>query len=241
MLLSHFSERWSWEGLGKHQPHASSHIPEIGWIFAHPAITSVFRDLTNSRNPVFTGNCDAHMNMLSWWHKDTGESQGGCFVGDYFASANIPVYRAGIYLQDHDVDQHGLKVRPGSHHTRSPLDGPVETLCTRAGDVVFFDVRLSHAGQLPDPLEALMLRAQRRLGAPSMSYSLKEAWRQLRRKQSKLSLFFTFGAPVAATDQFCAYEMASRRRSGATEAAGLNAELHRLLAEQGITPNPGLN
>lgn len=239
-LLAHFARRWNWEGLGKHQPHASSHVPEIGWIFAHPAIVQVFRDITGSSHPVFTGNCDAHMNMLSWWHKDTGESQGGCFKGDYYASREIPVFRAGIYLQDHDVDGHGLRVRPGSHHTRSPLEGPVETLRTRAGDVVFFDIRLSHAGQLADPFETLLLRAQRRLGAPAFAHGIKEGWRRLRGRQSKLSMFFTYGAPVAATEQFCAYETASRQRRGTPEAAGLSADLHGLLAAQGVACNPGL-
>jgi hypothetical protein len=239
-LLEHFSRRWNWEGLGKHQPHASSHVPAIGWIFAHPAILQVFRDITGSNRPVFTGNCDAHMNMLSWWHKDTGESQGGCFAGDYYASRNIPVFRAGIYLQDHDEDGHGLHVRPGSHHTRSPMEGSEETLRTRAGDVVFFDIRLSHAGQFADPFESLLLRAQRRLDAPRQCYGVKETWRRLRGKQPKLSLFFTYGAPVAATDQFCAYEMASRRRSGAPEAMGLGAELRSLLAARDVAYNPGL-
>lgn len=239
-LLAHFERRWNWEGLGKHQPHAASHVPAIGWVFAHPAILQVFREITGSAHPVFTGNCDAHLNMLSWWHKDTGESQGGCFAGDYYASHDIPVFRAGIYLQDHDVDGHGLHVRPGSHHTRSPLEGPVETLRTRAGDVVFFDIRLSHAGQFADPVESLLLRAQRRLGAPALFHGAKEGWRRLRGKQPKLSMFFTYGAPGNATGQFCDYEMASRRRSGAPGVESLSPDLHRLLASQGAACNPGL-
>ena len=72
-LLDHFSRQWEPEGLGCHQPRAALEIPSIGWIFSHPGIAATVKELTGSPTPVFTTNCDAHMNMLSWWHKDTGE------------------------------------------------------------------------------------------------------------------------------------------------------------------------
>lgn len=239
-LLDHFSRRWHWEGLGKHQPEAASEIPAIGWVLAHPAIVEAFRTLTGSDTPVFTGNCDAHMNMLSWWHKDTGENAGGCFRGDYFDRKVLQVYRAGIYVQDHDADGHGLHVRPGSHHTRSAGVGPFETLLTRKGDVVFFDPRLSHAGQFPDPFEHALLRAGRKLRVPALAHHAKEGWRRLLRKQPKLSLFFTYGAPGDDTDDYCAFEARSRRRAGRTDAPALSSGLLRSLAAQRAGCNPWL-
>lgn len=239
-LLGHFSRQWHWEGLGKHQPAAASEIPAISWIFAHPRIVEAFVELTGSSELVFTANCDAHMNMLSWWHKDTNENGGGCFKGDYYGRGPLGVYRAGIYMQDHDRDGHGLHVRPGSQHTRAAQDGPVETLATRAGDVVFFDPRLSHAGQLMDPVEYVLLRAGRRLRVPALAHRAKEGWRRLVGKQPKLSIFFTYGARGQDTDDYCVFEAEERRRSGRPNAMALPPGLLSSLAAQRVTYNPWL-
>ena len=238
-LLTHFARQWNWEGLGKHQPNASSEIPGIGWVFAQPSIVRVFRELTYSSHPVFTANCDAHMNMLSWWHKDTGERNGGCFKGDYYAKNDLHVYRAGIYMQDHDDDQ-GLHVRPGSHRSRSVSEGLAETLRTRAGDVVFFDIRLSHAGQFADPIEQALLRAGQKLHAPALAYHLKEGWRRLARKQPKLSIFFTYGAPNPDTFDYCEFEMEARRRHQRPSVLTLPPQVLASVAAQGASCNPGL-
>ena len=217
-LLDHFSRQWEPEGLGCHQPRAALEIPSIGWIFSHPGIAATVKELTGSPTPVFTTNCDAHMNMLSWWHKDTGEGLGGCFEGDYFNRDTVRVCRAGIYLQDHETNSHGLHVRTGSHHTKDLKHGPAVTLHTRAGDVVFFDIRLTHAGQLADPVEKLLLRAERRLPHPAIAPLLKNAWSRALGKPSKLSIFATYGAPNADTEQYCRFEMSSRLRAGAARA-----------------------
>jgi len=239
-LAAHFTARWNWEGLGKHQPFASSLIPAIGWIFTHPRILDVFRSLTDSPHLVFPGNCDAHMNMLSWWHKDTGEGQGGCFEGDYFARPELRVFRAGIYLQDHLDNAQGLHVRPNSHMTRSPLAGQANSLPTRAGDVIFFDIRLSHAGQLADPIETLLLRATQWLRAPAAGFQAKEAWRLLTRTADKLSLFFTYGAPTPDTEQYCHFELAARQRAGIPAALSLPPALRLALANSHVACNPWL-
>jgi hypothetical protein len=95
---------------------------------------------------------------------------------------------------------------------RSVEHGPVEALRTRCGDIVVFDIRLTHAGQLPDLVELALLKTARRLALPSLGYRLKEGWRRSLGKQEKLSVFFTYGAPGADTDDFCAFEAAEKRR-----------------------------
>ena len=217
ILTEHFAKRWEWEGLGRHQPAAAFEIPAIGWIFSHPGIIAVTRALTQSDRPVFTANCDAHMDMLSWWHKDTSEGQGGCFEGNYFDRDSVRVLRAGIYLQDHDTDGRGLHVRVGSHRTRSLDQGRHEILRTRAGDVVFFDIRLTHAGQFADPVEQILLRLGRKLRLPAAAAGAKDVWRRAWGRQRKLSIFCTYGAPGSDTDQYCRFQLAARRRRGGAE------------------------
>jgi hypothetical protein len=240
-LKQHFASAWNWEGLGKHQPNAANEIPSIGWIFSHPPIVSAIRYLTECSHPVFTANCDAHMNMLSWWHKDTGESQGGCFPGDYFASDRMRVYRVGIYLQDHNRDGHGLHVRPGSHHTKSVYDGNPKTLETRAGDVIIFDIRLTHAGQFADLFEKAMLRIERRSKKSESLYRLKQGWQRLKGSKEKLSLFMTYGAQGSDLDYYCDFEMRAKRMSCRAENLMLPPTTLAALAEQQVSVNPGVD
>jgi hypothetical protein len=237
-LREHFAHHRHFEGLGKHQPNAAIEVPAAGWIFAHPGIVAVFRELTECANPVFTTNCDMHSNMLSWWHKDTSENAGGCFKGDYFGKPSVGVYRAGIYLQDHDGDGRGLRVRPGSHHTRSIDEGAPQVLSTRAGDVIFFDMRLTHAGQLADPVEYLLLRLDTHFRLARMGYRLKEGWRRLLRRPDKMSIFFTYGGAGQDTADFCKFEAEDKRRRGRPEAQKVSRELVRDLAAQQVVCNP---
>lgn len=238
-LLEHFQHSWNTEGLGKHQPNAAVEIASIGWIFVCPAILSVFRELYGRDDLIFTGNCDAHMNMLSWWHKDTSEGQGGCFGGDYFSREDCRVYRAGIYLQDHE-SQHGLTVRMGSHRTHSLTSGVVETLHTRAGDVIFFDIRLTHAGQFADPLQALLLRLGRKLRRDSLAAACGDRYRRFFRRPSKLSIFFTFGTRSPDTDEYCEFELAAKKNRGFADSTYLPAALLADLSAASVEFHPAM-
>lgn len=204
-LLMHFAHYGECEGLGKHQPNAAEELKGIDWIFTHPKIVAVFQDLLESQNPIFTTNCDAHMNMLSWWHKDIGKT---CFSGDYFSRKECLVYRAGIYLQDQPT--RGLTVRIGSHHCSDISKGKTRLLETSAGDVVFFDIRLTHAGQFPDLIEWVLLRGARYFKCEKRAMALKALYQRVLGKPEKLSIFFTYGAPSNDTDAYIAFEKASK-------------------------------
>lgn len=119
-------------------------------------------------------------------------------------------------------------------------DRAARTLLTRAGDVVFFDPRLSHAGQPLDPFERVLFRAGQKLRVPAPAYHAKEAWRRLLGKRPKLSLFFTYGAPGRDTDGYCAFEAQARRRAGRPGAPALSPELLGSLAARRVACNPWL-
>jgi hypothetical protein len=236
-LREHFQSSWEPEGLGKHQPNAAVEVPSISWIYSHPAILAVFRELTGQDALVFTGNSDAHMNMLSWWHKDTNERQGGCLPGDYFVRPECNVYRAGIYLQDHTV-QHGLTVRKGSHRDRSLKVGEVAALKTQTGDVVFFDMRLTHAGQFADLFEVILLKAARKALLRPLASTIKNLYQRLLRKPEKLSLFFTYGTPAPDTDYYCEFERAQKQARTREEAVHLPSHLTLALEGAGVRCYP---
>ena len=223
-LVTHFQHSWQPEGLGKHQPNAAVEIPAISWVFTHPSILAFLREQYGRPDLVFTGNCDAHMNMLSWWHKDTSDNRGGSLPGDYFSREDCNLYRVGIYLQDHAV-RDGLTVRLGSHRSRSLATGDIETLLTRAGDVIVFDLRLTHAGRFANSLHRLILTAGNRLRCAALITKMRAIYKRIVSGRDKLSIFFTYGTPGPAIDYFCAFEYAAKKEHNVTGATYLPAEL----------------
>jgi hypothetical protein len=207
LLQAHFQTRGCHLGLGKVQPEAIGQVEGLDFIVTHPHVLALCRNIFPDAQALFTGHSDAHKNMLSGWHKDSG-NDGSYFSEDCFVAPDCRVYKIGLYLQDH-VDRHGLSVRPGSHRTRTVKAGPPVYIPTRSGDAVVFDVRLSHCGQVPDIFETCLARPAaffRRIGLYKDDIKLatktKEIYSQVMGRPDKLSLFFTFGAPNRHTADF---------------------------------------
>jgi len=225
--------------LGRTQPGAAI-LPELGWVLAHPRIVAVFRTLLGPHELRFTGHCDIHRNIVSGWHKDSGETYGGYFTGDYFAADDCRVYKAAIYLQDAG-ERDALRVRLGSHRSADLLAGREVKVLTKRGDVVFFDVRLNHCGQIPDRIERgiqlvakVATRGSRAKQEPTWVSGLREAYLRARGREDRLSVFFTYGAANRYTEEFAAANMRRQlRQAGAPEAA-LAPGLVRALQEQGV-------
>jgi ectoine hydroxylase-related dioxygenase (phytanoyl-CoA dioxygenase family) len=224
-LHRHFANHWVWESLGKYQPNAAVKIPSISWLFSHPEILSVFRELYGGSDIVFTGNCDAHLNMLNSWHKDGRDGPGGCFLPESFADPDCRLFRAGVYLQDHLHEVGGLTVRKGSHLSRSMEEGQIEHLATRAGDVIFFDMRLTHRGKAPDLFESPLLSGCRKLKLPRLGYHVKETYWKIARKPPKLSIFFTYGDASKYTKEFCEFDFRAKCRTGDPDDRSLPVKL----------------
>jgi hypothetical protein len=230
-LTAHFATKGRIEGLGKYQPDAAVEIEGIAWIFPHPGIISCFRQILGGRTPVFTGNCDAHQNMLSWWHKDADAASN--LDEDFFAKPSCGLYRAGIYLQDHQGNRDGLTVRRGSHQIKALEQGVCEYLDTQVGDVVFFDIRLTHAGKFADPFEYFLYRAARLLRRNAEAARIRQWYWRIARKRQKQSLFFTFGGESRVLDNFCAMEQRERKLRSPLASQYLSPELIRDLKSAG--------
>ena len=60
--------------------------------------------------------------------------------GDTYGIVNV-----AVYLEDHEHNDWGLVVQPGSHRSASARGSPT-SLRTRKGDAVIFDLRITHRG-----------------------------------------------------------------------------------------------
>ncbi|MGK2904556.1 MAG: phytanoyl-CoA dioxygenase family protein [Mycobacterium sp.] len=237
--LSRGGRRFS---LGRTQPNAAQEVPELAFIFAHPQILTAAKQVLGESDVVFTGHCDIHMNMLSGWHKDSGETvPGGYFSGPYMTSPDCRVYKVAIYLQDtgrHD----GFTARLGSHRETDLSVGEAINVQSRTGDIVIFDVRISHTGQLPDPVEkglkglslVLNRRVRDREDRKWVSAAKALYWKVIGRRD-RLSVFFTYGAPNTFTDDFAEANMKRQARQGTSSGvAVLPADLVGSLESQGV-------
>jgi hypothetical protein len=165
------------------------------------------------------------MNVLSGWHRDSGETvPGGYFNGDYYASGDCRVYKIALYLQD-STARSGLTVVPRSHRDRQVSTAGAIHLDSRAGDAIVFDVRLTHAGQLPDAVERgimglslLARRVRRASNDPGFAYGLRQLYWRLTGKDDRLSIFYTFGAANQFTFDFASANLRRQAQQlGGTE------------------------
>jgi hypothetical protein len=183
---------------GISQPNAAVLIPELDWVFSHPKIIDALKNLVENEKLMFTSHCDIHSGIVTGWHKDDGTSSDqsnlGYFDGLTYDVEDCQVYKVAIYLQDHVNNLAGLKVKPGSHKIASTEVGEETYLKTRVGDIIIFDVRLTHSGQsdiLPIPWLRKPLSLIRKLFGSSLDKPIKSAYELF--FGTKMSIFFTFG------------------------------------------------
>jgi len=217
-------------------------VPELPFIFAHPRILTVLKQVLGETDVVFTGHCDIHMNMLSGWHKDSGETvPGGYFTGPYMTSSDCRVFKVAIYLQD-TGRRDGFTARLGSHRETDLSVGNEISVQSLVGDIVVFDVRITHTGQLPDPFEkglkGLSLafnRGQRDRQDKAWICRVKALYWKLIGRRDRLSVFFTYGAPNTFTEDFAKANLGRQaRQGGATGSAGLPPKLIEALECEGV-------
>lgn len=221
--------------LGSTMANAALTVPEMGWLFAHPAIADFVSGIVEPGPPVFTYHCDIHMNPKGIWHKDSGEGTvaGGYFGREIFDEPGNPVVKLVVYCQEHVTNDGGLRVRRGSHRTPHH-EGEVVPLRTNVGDVVAFDVRASHRGDASTRVDQAFKRLSRRLPS-SLARPVGRAVRRveltLERRPDRLAAFFSYGSPGELTDRFA---VANMRRANDGVMPAPPSELVTRLDEVGI-------
>ena len=208
--------------LGLTQPNAAVGVPDINWLFYHPKILAVMRQLLGQEEIMFTSHCDLHCRTLSGWHKDDGMTvmEGGYFGFPAYDQEDCKVYKVAVYLQDHNHNKAGLTVRKGSHKLPDINQGEEVYLKTQAGDVVIFDVRLTHTGQRdvipvdflqkPNYLLKKGLKRIFKISPGKTDQYLKNIYDTL--FGDRLSIFFTYGLPNEYTKNFAINNMKRQLR-----------------------------
>ena len=175
-------------------------------------VFDIFRDLKDQVSLalgcddwVLTGHCDLHKNALSGWHRDDGSSYGD---GGYFGvspldynTVDLGVFKVAVYLQEHESFEDVLTLEPGSHLRDTQDITLAQYIPSKLGQVVIFDQRLFHTGQITRIPKALTRKGRSVLSkVPDITidhndfvvkYSSRseESFRSLR--GDRMSVFFT--------------------------------------------------
>ena len=210
--------------LGKTENRAACVMPELGWFFYHPKVLSVMKEIVSADKIMFTNHCDAASGCLTSWHKDDGADATGSMEGLYFEKFtydldDCQVYKMGIYLQDHFHNLSGLRVRRKSHRLAGHDQGEEVYLQTKTGDVVVFDVRLTHSGQMDvvpvplinKPLTFCLAVIRKIFRTRKIEVALKSFYDRI--AGDRMSIFFTFGFPNEYTIKFARNNMQIRLSS----------------------------
>jgi hypothetical protein len=217
MVKNHFLTLGVSTALGLTQPNAAVEVPDLNWLFYHPKILAIMRQLLGQEKIMFTSHCDLHCRTLSAWHKDDGMTvmEGGYFGYPTYDKKDCKVYKVALYLQDHYHNKGGLTVRKGSHKLSKINQGEEVYLKTKAGDIVIFDVRLTHTGQrdvvplefLQQPNNLIKKGLKKIVNVPPQESDkyLKKIYDTL--FGDRLSIFFTYGLPNEYTRNFAINNM----------------------------------
>jgi hypothetical protein len=223
------------------QPNAAVLLPELDWIFSHSKIIDAFKNLFPDKKLMFTSHCDIHNGIITNWHKDDGvvfgKDEFGYFGCTTYGVEDCRVYKIAIYLQDHINNLSGLKIRRKSHKIASNEIGEEVYLKTQLGDVIIFDVRLTHSGQteiipitwLKKPINLIrkLFRYSSRLDQVIKSiYELIFG--------TKLSIFFTFGYPNDWTVVFSKNNMKRQIQQNKFSRISLPITTKNKLVKQGV-------
>lgn len=158
---------------------------ETKGIVLNDKIVNIAREILGDK-PVFFGDAILEIGIGSrGWHKDVSYTNDENH--EDWQTDNYPIYRIGLYLQDHKDYSGGLKVKEKTHNTLSTKPGKPIILGNQPGDLVIFNLRTTHAGN------AVRLKAFPYLSLHNSLEKRIPAFLRKPEEKERVSFFLTFG------------------------------------------------
>ena len=193
------------EEIGRLRQAALENRAHKGDLLSNPGLRRVLVDervlsvarATLGGQPVYFGDSACVIGAQgTGFHKDNVDREdpnGPDWRGPY------PLVRMGIYLQDHESHSGGLAVRSGSHLSTDRSAGRPTNVATRVGDLVVWNMRITHSGNM----KRLKLRPSW-VVPPKLGKRLPQGL-CLPPDGERAALFAAFGLAGPALDRFIAY------------------------------------
>lgn len=131
-------------------------LPKTKWLSREPRLMAMLKQLLGNDIADINDNGAAVGLVNKVWHKDneyyTREEERKGYELDW--KPDYKVTRAVYYLQEHKKHSGALGVKAGSHKIQNLKGGKPVIVDNDAGDLIIFDTRLTHAGNVPVPKPA---------------------------------------------------------------------------------------
>jgi hypothetical protein len=173
-------------------------IPALRHVLLDPRILRVARDLLGG-TPSYFGDSSVRVgkNGMRGWHRDNVNRRrwrGGPDWRDPY-----PLLRCGLYLQDQERFSGGLALRPSSNQSRRWLPTRGMLVRARAGDLVVWDLRTIHSG------EVVRVRGLSRLALNPRLQTLVPDTLRVPEERERVVMFMTFALPGEHLDNYVTY------------------------------------
>ncbi|HEY7829986.1 MAG TPA: phytanoyl-CoA dioxygenase family protein [Solirubrobacteraceae bacterium] len=173
-------------------------IPSLRDVLLDPRILKTVGELLGGA-PVYFGDSSVRIgvNGMRAWHRDNVDRRKWRWGPDWHGS--YPLLRCGLYLQDHSRHSGGLALRPRSHDAKYLLPTLPKLVGSKAGDLVVWNLRTLHSG------EVVRMR-----GLPTLPLSPRLQSRLPTRmrvpyEKERIVLFMGFALPDRHLDNYLAY------------------------------------
>lgn len=201
-------------------------IPSLRHVLLDPRILHAVGELLGGE-PVYFGDSSVRIggSGVRSWHRDNvnrTRGRGPDWRGSY------PLLRCGFYLQDHALHSGGLALRPHSHENRGLLPTLPTLAASRAGELVAWNMRTVHTG------EVVRLR-----GAPGLVLHPRVQSRlptglRVPEERERVVLFMAFGLPSAHLDRYVGYLGAHHHQQRAWSRSRFGQEVWDEAARAGL-------
>ena len=169
-------------------------LESFDYIFLRSELLDAARAILNTRELVYWGDSSVQFGEGGrGFHKDNVERHDAShddWQGDY------GLIRCGFYCQDHASHSGGLKIRLGSHNIANHLDGRMLDVPSSYGDLVVWNMRLTHSGNNRKlrGLPALTLHPRFEAIAPP--------WLTIPEEMRRISAFCSLARPGLQTERY---------------------------------------
>ena len=165
-------------------------------IFFAPDCLNIVRELLQTDELVYWGDSSIQFGEAArGFHKDNVDRNDRT-RDDW--SRDYDLVRCGFYFQDHKKHSGGLKIRLGSHNVANHRDGKMADVSTEYGDLVIWNMRLTHSGNNRKlrAASSFVLHPRFEEVLPAVLFAPEE--------KRRIATFCSFGKPGSHLDRYIA-------------------------------------
>ena len=127
-------------------------LPKTTQLMNNEKLIDILHNIFENDNYRFCSHNDIGINRTVGWHKDKLNNEYEKYetipIWSTYKSEKHEIVKVLIYMQDHDKDDNGLKIAPGTHLNPNITGMNWIQLKPKIGDVIIFDQRIDHCGML---------------------------------------------------------------------------------------------